>query len=449
MELTQQIASLLPMSDLTQLSLVDRFWNAAAEPRFYRHIMSVYALHHAIDKPADERGIRLLWNVAQHPRRAAHVRTLNASAMNGSWSWSPLHLCGFCELRSVKRTDDVRHCAVLHAPLPEELFGSIQPEVVHTSTNSGAGKHAAMNSQVQENEWLHKIYAVAGRKIMACKRADHSNRLVYWANFYVALKACVNATAINFPATASDRSLYIACLELLTERVRNNTSTLVVVQLEYSLFDERNPLSSSPENDPPFQPSLPFIRFIESIRSVLRVLVLGHSTTSIGPGVIAYLADNGISIILPASQDLNSGINILPVLYDVPNRGGRKTLGQYFDDVRAYFLWTSSSSALAVQINFHPSQTNDILFALAEMLSPVAGYLKTLTLGVAWLNLALEAGWQDLEPVCAVDVAAVVEATKTLSKRCNVFATDTWPVRAVVFAFGQGRLDEARLGFAY
>jgi len=447
MELAQNIASLLLMSDLTQLSLVDQFWHAAAEPRFYRHIMSVYALHHAIDKPADERGIRLLWNVAQNPRRAAHVRTLNASAMNVSWGWSPLHLCGFCELRSTKRTDDVRHCAVLHAPLPEELFGSIQPEENHTSSNSGAGKHAAMNLQAQESEWLHKIYAVAGRKIVACKRADHSNRLVYWANFHVALKACINATAIHFPATQSDTYLYIACLELLTERVRNNPSTLVVVQLEYSLFDERDPLSAITEEDPPFQPSLPIIRFIENVRSVLRVLVLGHSTTSIGPGVIAYLADNGISIILPASQDLSSGVSILPVLYDVPKRTGRKTLAQYFDDVRAYFLWTSSSkssTALAVQINFHPSQTDDVLFVLAEMLSPVAGHLKTLTLGVTWLNLALEAGWQDLEPVCAVDVAAVVEATKTLSESCNVFATDTWPVRTVVFAFGQGRLDEAR-----
>jgi len=297
----------------------------------------------------------------------------------------------FCEFRRTDCTDQVRHCAVFYEPVPENI---LDPNRARTDQTDRGQQYHAPPLPNNEGERRRMIYAIAGRRIETCRRADQANRLVYWANFYLALEACVNATAVLFPSASSATPLDTACLELLTGRDATQAAHIAFLQLPYSLVDTRNRWKNEWNNPQAYSPPLPLLAFINKAVNTFRILTLDQDATDIGAGVLAFLADHGVSVVLSAVESEFSRVEALPVLYGVPSKKARKSVARYFDDVHDYVRWMDSNHRHPdVQVTYHVSQKDIVLSTLPQTFGPIPSEVKTITLGVASQRLAQEAGW--------------------------------------------------------
>lgn len=388
-EIEEQIASFLGSHDLAQLSVVDTSWNILAKPLLYRHVTAAYVLYHSTEKTADERSIRLLWNLAQNPRHAAFVRTLNAAAVNGYDVRSSSRVCMVCGKRKADSVHQLRYCEALYEPVPENILDPNRPREIQ---RVGEAQYRPPPFPSNENERKRMIYAIAGRRSETCDRADHANRLVYWASFYLALEACVNATAVLFPSAPSNTPLDEACLELIEEKYATSGSHVAFLQLPYGLVDARK------RNVQPYSPPLPLLKFITKAVKTLRVLILDQEANVVEAGVLAFMADHGVSVILSAVEYAFSRSTVFPVLYGVPQKALRKSLAQYFEDVKAYIEWTDLTHRNPViQILYHPSQQQRVFSAISPF-GPVIDTRRSINFAVASQLFAQQAGWTNLAP---------------------------------------------------
>jgi len=198
------IAQFCTHDTLTRLSRVNRSWYQSAEPSLYNQIRTTWDMRPAL---GSESSLRFLRKLAQNPRRAALVRTLDASRVRHPDYRQPLH-CTRCENA---RPDT---CSSTIMPYPTSLLGDlIEPGATGRSSPPDADT---------------RIRAAARSKLTACLSAKKENILVFWSNLYLALKACTNLRAIFLPPGEAVCGLTALFMRLLRDRAGSNFSVLQI-----------------------------------------------------------------------------------------------------------------------------------------------------------------------------------------------------------------------------
>jgi len=322
------IAQFCNQNTLTRLSRVNRSWCRSSEPSLYQQVRVTYD---TLPFQAADSSMRLLWQLAQNPRRAALVRTLDASRVQHPDFRRPL-FCTRCE-KGRPGT-----CSSTTMPYPTTLLGDmIGPDTT--------GLFAPPDADT-------RIWATASRKITTCLCAKENNLLVFWSNFYLALRACTNLRAVLLPPEESVCGLTAIFVRLLQDRVGNHFN---VLQIPWSIFTDTwvAPV-----------PTIDFAPVVERMArtatsSHLQVIVVDDRLSNRAADLLCLevLSKSGISVLV---NDL-SKVHLVPALYD--GELSSKSMEAYFQDVGVYLDWrqdlelkSGTTQCQIVYAVFNPSQ---------------------------------------------------------------------------------------------
>jgi len=369
LELEILISKYCARHTLTELSVVSRSWHQSTEPALYKIVRVIWDPH---PRPRSDASVRVLWQLAQNPRRAALVQTLDVSYHRTHERWED-PWCERCEDIYLDRTG---HCYATTAPYPTELLkGLIEQEPPGPNDE-------ALNTDRVSSHVDPRIWTAAGRGIAACMSATGDNRIVFWSNFYLALRTCINLRAILFPVRDIQSVMTPYCVRLLADRKNSHIGILQVSPIALSLKDD--PSVNIPREPVNLAPVLNRMAR-DSINGQVCVLVIDRGQTY-KPEDLSFLKPFGrtdISVIVACTRrGRYSSIDIYPAIY----RGSYSiTMDAYLRDVGAYFEWRrdyefkrNANWTAEVWVKFHPSQLQCGLGLLVQVLCKLGNSLTTL-----------------------------------------------------------------------
>ena len=393
-EIEAHIAQFCTHDTLTRLSRVSRSWSQSSEPSLYQQVRATWD---QLPLPRADSSMRLLWQLAQNPRRAALVRTLDASRVRYPEHWQQAN-CVRCK--------HVRPgpCSSTTTPYPNSLLGDM------------IGPNTTDRTHPPDADL--RIWAAASRRITSCLCADTDNRLVFWSNLYLALKACTNLRAILLPPGEAVCGLTASLVRLLRDRVDERFNVLQVAPA--ILLPPTTGIWGTPASTIDFAPVVERMSS-NTVSTHLRILVIDNMLVyrTADLSRLELLAKYSISVVVnsPPSQET---IYLVPALYD--GEQSSKSMDQYFKDVGVYLDWrqdiefkNGTIRYQRVTVVFHTSQVQRGIDLLVQALLRAGSHCAQLSIQVGNTHHSRHIGRKQISNGTSMTPGAVLHALSPLN----------------------------------
>jgi len=356
LELWQGVASFCGQSTLVALSRINRTWNTAIESALYSSMRLKFdpvPLH-----PKDEATLRVLWHLAQTPRRATMVRSLELSIVLQKRVQS---FCNDCKSFGTGR------CVSLRQSLPSKVLGSTVPSD-------------------------DTLFALAGHNFFKCQSGQHENVTLLWAHLCLALQTCSQLEAVVLPVTWNERDLILcerAVRILAGHGASSNNTNLRCLQLPWSYLDSVTNTPTVFSTSPACKRLLTrFARMPDSPGpNISRMLVLA---SPVGAHQLrTWLSQRRISFVASLQSFGHRQLTVDPAYFPTPDG-----LQQYLHDVRVYIPSSRPFNTLTIVLH-HTQLANpsELLTAIAGAVAPRISDIIKLRLLVMSLEHNAEVGW--------------------------------------------------------
>jgi len=303
-ELWLGIAAQCTQSTIAALARVQRSWYLALESELYRHVSVVFRPGDLVTSQAC---IRLLWSLAQTPRRATFVHSLSVNTLREAMT-----ACDQCK-RGGHRT-----CTRLNVPRPDKMLKK------YLKKFPGDAQTAPMPPE-------KLVFEIASRHLVQCSAQQSENLLILWTHIYLALVSCPNLSEVEIPAQRThDTTLETGFLALFARPNAQDRqwSIPAMIMTNFDLQQGRNDMlaliSSSVTRD----------------RSPSRVLVVKSALTNLTPPKVDFtqLATHGVSAVILDERGLAGVLTIAlrPYCEDSTGTGIGLKMQRYINDLRLF-----------------------------------------------------------------------------------------------------------------